>query len=67
MVRVEMSMWLSMYESEEKTNEKASGASMLQSSDPTTTMSGLDLVCGARVSVKEKIHFVGINLLHYCC
>ena len=66
-VRVEMSVWLSVYESEEKTNEKAWGPSMLQSSDPTTMMSGLDLVCGARVSVKEKIHFVGINLLHYCC
>ena len=25
---------------------------------PTTTVSGLDLVCGARVSVKETIHFV---------
>ncbi len=67
MVRVEMSVWLSMNESEEKTNGKAWGGSMLQSSDPTTTMSGLDLVCSARVSVKEKIHFVGINLLHYCC
>ncbi len=66
-VLVEMSVWLSMNESEEKTNEKAWGALMLRSSDPTTTMSGLDLVCGARVSVKEEIHFVGINLLYYYC